>query len=115
MSAWRLLVALDLDFRSRLGVDQRLVEEADHLVEQVAAFVTLQCAEHLGQVNIVVGHRSIPFVSCMDTSRTTPVARLHDGPTDLHHFRGRQHGRLNRMSALDNPLHLSKRLADFGK
>ncbi len=48
MSAWRLLVALDLDFRSRLGVDQRLVEEADNLVEQVAAFVTLKCAEHLG-------------------------------------------------------------------
>ncbi len=78
MSVWRSLVALDLDFRGRLGVDQRLVEEADHLVEQVAAFVTLQCAEHLGQVNIVVGHRSIPFVSCMDTSRTIPVASLHD-------------------------------------
>jgi len=78
VSAWRSLVALDLDFRSRLGVDQRLGEEADHLVEQVAAYVTLKCAEHLGQVNIVVGHRSIPFVSCMETSRTTRVTSLHD-------------------------------------
>jgi hypothetical protein len=29
-------------------------------------------------------------VSWMDTSRITPVARLHEGPKDLHHFRGRQ-------------------------
>ena len=87
MSVWRSLVALDLDFRGRLGVDQRLVEEADDPAEQGAAFVTLQCAEHLGQVNIVVGHRSIPFVSCMDSLRTTPVASLHDSPIDVDHFR----------------------------
>ena len=36
-----------------------------------AALVSLKYAELPGQVNIVVGQRNIPFVPCMDTSRTT--------------------------------------------
>ena len=55
-----------------------------------AALVSLKYAELLGQVNIVVGQRNIPFVPCMDTSRTTPVDRLHEGPKDFQHFSGRQ-------------------------
>lgn len=60
----RAFAAFDLDGLGRLDVDQRLVEESDHLANQIAALVALKCAEHLGQVKIMVGHRSIPFVPC---------------------------------------------------
>ena len=56
-------VALGLNDLGRLGVNQGLVEEADHLANQVAALVAPELFEHLGQVKIMVGHRSIPFVS----------------------------------------------------
>ncbi len=57
-------VALGLDHLGRLGVDQGLVEQRDHLANEVAALVAPELFEHLGQVKIMVGHRSIPFVSC---------------------------------------------------
>ena len=57
-------VALGLDDLGRLGVDQRLIEKRDHLANEIATFVALELFEHRGQVKIMVGHRSIPFVPC---------------------------------------------------
>jgi hypothetical protein len=59
----RAFVPLGLDHLGRLDVDERLVKKADHLANQVATFVAPELFEHLGQVKIMVGHRSIPFVS----------------------------------------------------
>ena len=63
------LVGLGADSLSRLGLDQRLIEEADHLAHQIEVGTLSQRVEQLGWVKIVVGHRS--FLSClaMDTSR----------------------------------------------
>jgi hypothetical protein len=59
----RAFVTLHLDHLGRFGVDQRLREEADHLANEVTATVAPELFEHRGQVKIMVGHRSIPFVS----------------------------------------------------
>ena len=40
-------VTLGLDDLGRLGVDQRLIEERDHLANEIAALVALQSAQHL--------------------------------------------------------------------
>ena len=63
------LVGLGADHLGRLGLDEGLIEEADHLAHQVKVGTLSQRVEQLGWVKIVVGHRS--FLSClaMDTSR----------------------------------------------
>jgi hypothetical protein len=82
-------VAFGLNDLGSLGVDQGLVEKRDQLANQTA-LIALKCAEHLEQFKIMVGHRSVAFVSCNEHFKDNSVVHLHEGPKDLHPLKGRQ-------------------------
>ena len=47
----------------RFRVNQRLIEKSNHLANEITTLVALELLKYFGQVKIIVGHRSFPFVS----------------------------------------------------
>ena len=64
------LEALGADHVGRLSFDQRLVEERDHLSNQIEVGSLIECVEQCRRVKLCMGHRSSPSVSLSrDTSK----------------------------------------------
>ena len=62
----RSLVGLGADAFGRLGVNQGLVEEPDHLADKIEVGTLLKRVEECGGVKLLLGHRSFLLV-CLRT------------------------------------------------
>ena len=63
----RPLVELGPDRLGGLGVDQRLVEEPDHLPDEVGLGMLIERVEQRGRVKLDLGHRGFLLVSFQGT------------------------------------------------